>query len=138
VTLRPVLPRGGDEAGPKFGDIAARFIAERQRDPKAKLTEQTIEHAIQGSCGRADRDKLQAQGGRIEGGSVRGIAALIGGRKSTVHAALAGLLASGIVAKVIGGSFGAHSCSMNLKARRGYSAESGRSGANLWAARFVS
>ena len=43
VTLRPVLPRKGAKGGPKFADVAARFIAERQRDPKAKLTEQTRE-----------------------------------------------------------------------------------------------
>lgn len=45
-------------------------------------------------------DTLASHGGRIEGGSVRGLAALIGGRKSTVHNALAALIGAGIVAKV--------------------------------------
>jgi hypothetical protein len=49
-------------------------------------------------------DTLQAQGGRIEGGSVRGLAALIGGRKSTVHNALAALIGAGVVAKAAGGA----------------------------------
>jgi hypothetical protein len=45
-------------------------------------------------------DALKKRGGRIEGGSVRKIAGLINGRRSTVHAALGMLLASGAVAKV--------------------------------------
>lgn len=42
VTLRPVLPRRGAKGGPKFADVAARFIAEKQRDPAAALTAQTV------------------------------------------------------------------------------------------------
>ena len=45
-------------------------------------------------------DTLKDAGGKLDGASVRGIAALIGGKRSTVHAALATLLASGVVAKV--------------------------------------
>lgn len=45
-------------------------------------------------------DTIKAKGGRLEDASVRGVARLIGGRKSTVHNALAGLLAAGVVAKV--------------------------------------
>lgn len=56
------------------------------------------------AAGRQIVDTLQAQGGRIEGGSVRGIAALIGGKRSTVHAALAGLIGSGVVVKAAGGA----------------------------------
>lgn len=44
-------------------------------------------------------DALAGAGGRLEGGTVRRLAALIGGRKSTVHAALAALAASGAVAR---------------------------------------
>jgi hypothetical protein len=44
-------------------------------------------------------DALRAAGGRVEQGSVRRIAGLIGGRKSTVHTALNVLLAGGVVAK---------------------------------------
>src|SRR5262245_38763348 len=52
------------------------------------------------SAGARIVDTLKASpGGRIEGSSVRGLAALIGGRKSTVHAALSALPASGVVAK---------------------------------------
>jgi hypothetical protein len=42
---------------------------------------------------------LRAVGGWVEQGSVRQIAGLIGGRKSTVHAALNVLLAGGVIAK---------------------------------------
>jgi hypothetical protein len=42
VTLRPVLPRKATKGGPKFADVAARFIAEKQRDPAAALTAQTV------------------------------------------------------------------------------------------------
>lgn len=56
------------------------------------------------AAGKQIVDTLQAQGGRIEGGSVRGIAKLLGVSKSTVHNALAGLIAGGIVAKAAGGA----------------------------------
>jgi hypothetical protein len=45
-------------------------------------------------------DTLKAQGGRIEGASIRGLAALIGARRSNVHNALAALVAAGTVAKI--------------------------------------
>ena len=48
-------------------------------------------------------DIIKAKGGRLDDASVRGVARLIGGRKSTVHNALAGLLAAGVVAKIGGG-----------------------------------
>lgn len=41
-TLQPVAPRKGSKGGPKFADVAARFIAEKQRDPAAALTAQTV------------------------------------------------------------------------------------------------
>jgi hypothetical protein len=44
-------------------------------------------------------DAIKAKGGRLEAGSVRTIAQLVGGRKSTVHAALGMLIAAGAVAK---------------------------------------
>jgi len=44
-------------------------------------------------------EALKAQGGRIEAGSVRKIAKLIGARKSTVHSTLAALLATGAVGR---------------------------------------
>jgi hypothetical protein len=44
-------------------------------------------------------DALKKRGGRIEGGSVRKIAGLIGARKSTVHSAIALLLAAGAITK---------------------------------------
>lgn len=47
-------------------------------------------------------DKLRDQGGRLETASVRGIAALIGARKSTVHTAVAGLVAAGVIARDAG------------------------------------
>jgi DNA-binding IclR family transcriptional regulator len=45
-------------------------------------------------------DALKAQGGRLEAGSVRKIAKLIGARKSTVHSTLAALLATGAIGRV--------------------------------------
>jgi hypothetical protein len=45
-------------------------------------------------------EALKAQGGRLEAGSVRKIAKLIGGRKSTVHSTLGTLLATGAVGRV--------------------------------------
>ena len=48
-------------------------------------------------------DIVKAKGGKLDDASVRGVARLIGGRKSTVHAALTGLLAAGVVAKIGGG-----------------------------------
>jgi hypothetical protein len=47
-------------------------------------------------------DLIKTKGGRLDDASVRGVAKLIGGRKSTVHSALAGLLAAGVVAKAGG------------------------------------
>ena len=47
-------------------------------------------------------DKLCEAGGRLDTGTARGLATLIGGRKSTVHNALVGLLAAGIVTKAGG------------------------------------
>jgi DNA-binding IclR family transcriptional regulator len=44
-------------------------------------------------------DALKKRGGKIEAGSVRKIAELIGARRSTAHSALAVLLAAGAVAK---------------------------------------
>jgi hypothetical protein len=44
-------------------------------------------------------DTLRSHGGRMEGASVRGLAALIGGQKSNVHNALVALIAAGVVAK---------------------------------------
>lgn len=41
-TLRPIAPRRGSNGGPRFADVAARFIAEKQRDPAAALTAQTV------------------------------------------------------------------------------------------------
>lgn len=41
VTLLPVAPRRGARGGPRFAEVAARFVAEKQRDPASKLTEQT-------------------------------------------------------------------------------------------------
>jgi hypothetical protein len=45
-------------------------------------------------------DALRARGGRLEAGSVRKIALLIGARKSTVHSTLGALLATGAVGRV--------------------------------------
>jgi hypothetical protein len=45
---------------------------------------------------------IKDRGGKLERGSARGVAKLIGGKKSTVHSALAGLIAAGVVAKVGG------------------------------------
>ena len=45
-------------------------------------------------------DSLRAEGGKLDDASVRGVAKLIGAKKSTVHNAVAGLIASGVVAKV--------------------------------------
>lgn len=45
-------------------------------------------------------DMLKAKGGKLDDATVRGIARLIGGKKSTVHNAIGSLLASGVVAKV--------------------------------------
>jgi integrase len=36
------LPKRPGKGGPKFADVAARFIAEKQRDPSSALTAQTI------------------------------------------------------------------------------------------------
>jgi len=47
-------------------------------------------------------DMLRAKGGRLEDASARGVARLIGGKKSTVHSALAGLIAAGVVVKAGG------------------------------------
>jgi DNA-binding IclR family transcriptional regulator len=44
-------------------------------------------------------DALTASGGRLEAGSVRKIAKLIGARKSTVHSTLGALLAAGAVGR---------------------------------------
>ena len=51
------------------------------------------------STGQRIVDALRDSGGRLEGASVRGIARLIGSNKSTVHGALAGLIAAGVVAR---------------------------------------
>lgn len=45
-------------------------------------------------------DTLKGRGGKLDDASVRGIAQLIGGRKSTVHSALAGLVAAGVVTRM--------------------------------------
>ena len=45
-------------------------------------------------------DTLKASGGKLSGASVRGLAAKVGARKSTVHIALAGLIASGVVVRI--------------------------------------
>ena len=45
-------------------------------------------------------DTLRAQGGKIEDASVRGLATLIGARKSNVHNALSALIAAGTVARL--------------------------------------
>jgi hypothetical protein len=45
-------------------------------------------------------DKLQEADGRLDKGTVRGVAALIGSKKSTVHNAVSALIASGVVAKI--------------------------------------
>jgi integrase len=43
TTLTPVgAPKRPSKGGPKFADVAARFIAEKQRDPVAALTAQTV------------------------------------------------------------------------------------------------
>jgi hypothetical protein len=47
-------------------------------------------------------DTLKKQGGKIEEASVRGVARLIGARRSTVHNALAALVSAGVVAKLGG------------------------------------
>ena len=47
-------------------------------------------------------DILRAKGGKLDSASARGVAKLIGGRKSTVHNAVAGLIASGVVVKAGG------------------------------------
>jgi hypothetical protein len=47
-------------------------------------------------------DMLRDNGGKLVDEGVRGLASLIGGKRSTVHNALAGLLAAGIVARVSG------------------------------------
>jgi hypothetical protein len=46
---------------------------------------------------------LQVNGGRMDGASVRGLAALIGAHKSNVHNAIAALIAAGTVARLGGG-----------------------------------
>jgi hypothetical protein len=47
-------------------------------------------------------DAIRGRGGRLEGGSVRRLAKMVRGRRSTVHNAVAGLIAAGIVARVSG------------------------------------
>ena len=47
-------------------------------------------------------DILKARGGRLDAATVRGMARLICGSKSTAHNALAGLIAAGVVAKAGG------------------------------------
>jgi hypothetical protein len=47
-------------------------------------------------------DAIRDRGGRLEGGSVRRLAKMVRGRRSTVHNAVAGLIAAGIVARVSG------------------------------------
>jgi DNA-binding IclR family transcriptional regulator len=47
-------------------------------------------------------DTLKRKGGKLEDASVRGIARLIGARKSTVHNAIAALISAGVVAKLGG------------------------------------
>jgi len=44
-------------------------------------------------------DTLKSRGGKLDDASVRGVARLIGGRKSTVHSALAALVSAGVVAR---------------------------------------
>jgi hypothetical protein len=39
---------------------------------------------------------IQDSGGKLDNASARGVARLIGGKKSTVHTAVAGLIAAGV------------------------------------------
>jgi len=47
-------------------------------------------------------DVLKAKGGKLDRASVRGVARLIGAKKSTLHGAVAALIAGGVVTKIGG------------------------------------
>jgi hypothetical protein len=85
------------KASPKRTPAATPTRTPRgQRGSSGKVSGQQVQQRI--------LDTLADSGGRLEGGSVRGLAALIGGKRTAVHSALSALLAGGMVAKAAGGA----------------------------------
>jgi hypothetical protein len=89
-----------DSKSPATKPRAASKPARAKRDARRQLGQPT-------AVSKADAENkvvslLKDRGGRLDDASVRGVAKLIGARKSTVHNALAALVAGGVVAKVGG------------------------------------
>jgi hypothetical protein len=86
---QPVAKPPKPSRGRRIGDRASRAKLAKDRRTRANAAAQT--RII---------EALKKRGGRIEAGSVRKVAGLIRGRRSTVHAALGMLVAAGTVVKV--------------------------------------
>jgi hypothetical protein len=76
--------------------------AAAKRVSKRRLGQQRRQHAGVSKIEAESKvvSLIKDSGGTLESGSARTVAKLIGGKKSTVHSALTGLIAAGVVAKV--------------------------------------
>ena len=72
----------------------AKHPAKRRLGHSATVSKAEAEHKVV--------SLIRDNGGKLDDGSARGVARLIGGKKSTVHNALAGLIAGGVVVKAGG------------------------------------
>lgn len=79
---------------------ASRTTRGQRLGPSGKLSGQPMPQRRSPDVAGLIVDAIADSGGRIEAGSVRGIAALIGAKRTAVHGALTALLAAGAVAKV--------------------------------------
>lgn len=102
---RPTPPAASNEPAraildkePSTLEVSKDFVQKRPRGQRLGRTSLVSKEA----AGVRIVDTIKERGGRLEGASVRGLAALIGGRKSTVHSALAGLVAAGVIARLGG------------------------------------
>jgi hypothetical protein len=92
----PEEPPKAQPAAPRSGARTVQGSAKRGRGQRLG----PLASVSKADAGQRIVDALAGAGGRLEDGTVRKLARLIGGRKSTVHSALAALVASGAVAKV--------------------------------------
>ena len=85
----------------------SRTIQARQRQLPRRPRGQRLGHlgsiansSTRTAAGKRIVDMLKDHGGRLEAASVRGLANIIGAKRSTVHNAIAALIAGGAVARV--------------------------------------
>jgi hypothetical protein len=103
LVLVQVVSAAGHPA-PKIAPVVELSVASKRARAKRSATRRLGQQARVSKVDAENKvmDMLRAKGGKLEDASARGVARLIGGKKSTGHRAVAGLLAAGVVVKAGG------------------------------------